>query len=244
MFRRDADLVRLEVDAHTAARKATSVGAVHDDSPDPGVSRLAQLTGSCDHAMHDEVGSGPLPRRSAVASSPPELTPRPAPSSATHRAMAVGQERLACINQASLRERRAVAPNPMTKVGLVDDVGRGAEFIGDFGQRYLTDTKATQLIDVSGQWPYRPVYSGRGWRSAATAGSHRGSQLLSTNGIHNAPRAFLGRPAFDRYDAERGCRCRHGQHSATIDVSHDIDGRHDPSDDRVIQSIECRSRTR
>jgi hypothetical protein len=63
---------------------------------------------------------------------------------------------------------------------------------------------------------------------------------LSTNGIHNAPRAFLGRPAFDRYDAERGCRCRHGQHSATIDVSDDIDGRHDPSDDRVIQSIECR----
>jgi hypothetical protein len=50
----------------------------------------------------------------------------------------------------------------MTKIGLVDDVGRCAEFIGDFGQRHLTDTKPTQLIEVSGQWPYRPVYSGRG----------------------------------------------------------------------------------
>ena len=50
----------------------------------------------------------------------------------------------------------------MTKVGLVDDVGRGAEFIGDFGQRHPTDTEPAQLIDVSGQWPYRPVYSGRG----------------------------------------------------------------------------------
>jgi hypothetical protein len=50
----------------------------------------------------------------------------------------------------------------MTKVGLVDNVGRGAEFIGDCGQRHLTDTKPTQLIDLSGQWPYRPVYSGRG----------------------------------------------------------------------------------
>jgi hypothetical protein len=49
----------------------------------------------------------------------------------------------------------------MTKVGLVDDVGRGAEFIGDFGQWHLTDAKPTQLIDMSGQWPYRPVYAGR-----------------------------------------------------------------------------------
>jgi hypothetical protein len=50
----------------------------------------------------------------------------------------------------------------MTKVGLVDDVGRGAEFIGDFGQRRPADTKPTQLIDVSGQWPYRPVDSAHG----------------------------------------------------------------------------------
>jgi hypothetical protein len=49
----------------------------------------------------------------------------------------------------------------MTKVGLVDDVGRGAEFIGDLGQCHLTDTKATQLIDAGGQGPYRPVYSRR-----------------------------------------------------------------------------------
>ena len=73
-----------------------------------------------------------------------------------------GQERLAGIDQANLRERRAVAPNPMTKVGLVDDVGRGAEFIGDFGQRHLADAKSPQLIDVRGQRPYRPVYPGRG----------------------------------------------------------------------------------
>jgi hypothetical protein len=50
----------------------------------------------------------------------------------------------------------------VAKVGLIDDVGRGAELIGDVGQRDLTDTKPTQLIDVTGQWPYRPVYSGRG----------------------------------------------------------------------------------
>jgi hypothetical protein len=50
----------------------------------------------------------------------------------------------------------------MTKVGLIDHVGRGAEFIGDFGQRHLTDTEPTELIDVSGQRPYRPVYPGRG----------------------------------------------------------------------------------
>ena len=50
----------------------------------------------------------------------------------------------------------------MTKVGFVDDVGRGAEFIGDFGQRHPADTESTELIDVGGQWPYRPVYSGRG----------------------------------------------------------------------------------
>jgi hypothetical protein len=49
----------------------------------------------------------------------------------------------------------------MTKVDLVDGVGRSAEFVGDFGQRHFTDTKPTQLIDVSGQRPYRPVYSGR-----------------------------------------------------------------------------------
>ena len=103
-----------------------------------------------------------------------------------------GQERLSCINQASLRERRAVAPNPMTKVVLVDDVGRGAEFIGDFGQRHLTDTKPTQLIDVSGQRPYRPVYSGRGGvpqRRQDLEESHRTGfslpQLLPNNAIQS-----------------------------------------------------------
>jgi hypothetical protein len=50
----------------------------------------------------------------------------------------------------------------MTKVGLVDDVGRGAEFIGDFGQHYPADAESTQLINVRGQRPYRAVYSGRG----------------------------------------------------------------------------------
>jgi hypothetical protein len=50
----------------------------------------------------------------------------------------------------------------VTKVGFVDHVGRGAEFIGDFGQRQLTDTKSTQLIDVRGQRPYWPIYSRRG----------------------------------------------------------------------------------
>ena len=68
-----------------------------------------------------------------------------------------GQQRLSCVGQASLRERRAVASNPMTKVVLVDDIGRGAEFIGDFGQRHPADTKPAKLIDVSVQWPYRPV---------------------------------------------------------------------------------------
>jgi len=50
----------------------------------------------------------------------------------------------------------------MTKVGLVDDVGRGPEFIGNLGQRHLADIKSTQLIDVGRQGPYRAVYSGRG----------------------------------------------------------------------------------
>jgi hypothetical protein len=48
----------------------------------------------------------------------------------------------------------------MTKVGLVDDVGRSAESIGDSGQRHPTDTKPTQLIDAGGPRPYRPVYPG------------------------------------------------------------------------------------
>ena len=42
-------------------------------------------------------------------------------------------QRFAGIDQANLRETGSVSPNPMTKVGLVDDVGRGAELIGDFG---------------------------------------------------------------------------------------------------------------
>jgi len=50
----------------------------------------------------------------------------------------------------------------MPKVGLVDDVGRGAEFIGHFGQRNPADANPSQLVDMRGQWPYRPVYSGRG----------------------------------------------------------------------------------
>jgi hypothetical protein len=48
----------------------------------------------------------------------------------------------------------------MTKVGLIDDVGRGPEFIGNLGQRHLVDTKSTQLIDMGRQGPYRTVYSG------------------------------------------------------------------------------------
>jgi len=44
-----------------------------------------------------------------------------------------GQERLGAIDQANVREHRTVAPNPMAKVGLVDDVGRGPEFIGNLG---------------------------------------------------------------------------------------------------------------
>ena len=105
---------------------------------------------------------GSTPAMSAVASSPREHTPSTCSLLRDPPCDCGGQERLSRINQASLRERRAVAPNPMTKVGLIDDVGRGAEFIGDLGQRHLTDTEPTQLIDVSGQWPYRPVYSGCG----------------------------------------------------------------------------------
>jgi len=50
----------------------------------------------------------------------------------------------------------------MTKVGLVDEVGRSAEFIGDFGQGRLADTQPTQLIDVRGQRPDRPIDVWRG----------------------------------------------------------------------------------
>src|SRR3954463_641413 len=71
------------------------------------------------------------------------------------------QERLSGINQTSFRERRAVAPNPMTKVDFVDGVGRSAEFVGDLGHCHLTYTKSTPLIDAGGQGPYRPVYSRR-----------------------------------------------------------------------------------
>jgi hypothetical protein len=80
----------------------------------------------------------------------------------------------------------------MTKVVLIDDVGRGAEFIGDLGQRHLTDTEPTQLIDVTGQRPYRPVYSGRGGmpqRRQDLEESHRIwlplPQLLPNNAIQS-----------------------------------------------------------
>src|SRR3954464_4801098 len=72
-----------------------------------------------------------------------------------------GQQRPSRVDQASVLECRAEAPNPMTKVGLVDDVDRGAEFIGNLGQCPLTYTKATQLIEAGGQGPYRPGYSRR-----------------------------------------------------------------------------------
>ena len=52
--RRDADLYGLRL-THTGSQKSDLCGAVHDDSSDPGVGRLAQLAGSCGLAMHDDL---------------------------------------------------------------------------------------------------------------------------------------------------------------------------------------------
>ena len=123
----------------------------------------------------------------------------------------------------------------MTKVGLVDDVGRGAEFIGDFGQRHLTDTKPTQLIDVGGQWPYRPVYSGRGGvpqRRQDLEKSH--SCCPTTVFITLLTRLWTATLSIVR-TLNAGVDVVTAQHTAMIGVSDNIDGLHDPSDDRVVQ---------
>ena len=122
----------------------------------------------------------------------------------------------------------------MTKVGLVDDVGRGAEFIGDFGQRHLTDTKPTQLIDVSGQWPYRPVYSGRGGVPQRRQDLEESHQLLSNNGIHNTPCALQDGLLSIVMTLNAGVDVA-TDNTRNIGVSDNIDGLHDPSDDRVVQ---------
>lgn len=74
----------------------------------------------------------------------------------------------------------------MTKVGLVDEVGRSAEFIGDFGQGRLADTQPTQLIDVRGQRPDRPIDV---WRGGAPGNGKISKSVIavSSNGGHGAP---------------------------------------------------------
>ena len=129
--RRDSHLNGLGL-ADTSSQKSDLRGAVHDDSSDPDVCGPAQLAGSCGVAMHhDLVRDHTRDKRGR------ELATRvhAKTSSLLRDPLRDGsaQERLAGIDQANLGESGAVSPNPMTKVGLVDDVGRGAELIGDFG---------------------------------------------------------------------------------------------------------------
>jgi len=72
------------------------------------------------------------------------------------------------------------------------DYERALHKIGPFLQRHPTDTEPTQLVDVSGQRPYRPVYSGRGGmpqRRQDLEESHRIwlplPQLLPNNAIQS-----------------------------------------------------------
>ena len=50
------------------------------------------------------------------------------------------QQRLGGVHDFDVAQRGAVALQPVPKVGLVENVGGGSEFVGDIRQRHVTDT--------------------------------------------------------------------------------------------------------
>jgi hypothetical protein len=85
--RSDSDLNGLRP-TNTGGQKSDLSWAVHDNSSDPDAGGLAKLARSCGRGMHDDsvrVHASDERGRELVT----ELTPRPAPSSATHCATAV-----------------------------------------------------------------------------------------------------------------------------------------------------------
>ena len=120
------------------ARQAREVGdldvGIQHDAPDPDAGRVAQLVGRFRVAVHDDAGrvdpagqgDGQLTGRADVDAEALFAGP------ARHRG---GQQRLARVDDLDIAQRLAVAPGAAAEVGLVDHVGRGAELVGDIGQR-------------------------------------------------------------------------------------------------------------
>ena len=148
------------------------VERVDDDPADPGVegrgrARRRDLLLPC-----RAIRSAGKPARSATASSPPVQTSRPRPSSATQRATAGAEERLAGVEDVGARRtRRAKSRQRGAEVGLVEHEGRRAVLGGEVadvvpadGQHAVAVARSTaaararvQRVDVAGRTQPAPA---------------------------------------------------------------------------------------
>src|SRR5262249_49021642 len=120
---------------------------IQHDAPDPDAHRFAQLVGGLGVAVHDDTdrvnaagqGNGQLTTRADI--DPEALFTGPPRHSG-------GQQRLSGIDDVDAAQRLAVAAGAVPEVGLVDNVGRGIELVGDVGQRHAADAQPALLVGM------------------------------------------------------------------------------------------------
>ena len=137
---------------------AGQIGDLHervdDDAADADGGGVGQFVDGFRVAVHDDARRIDAAGQSAVASSPPELTSRPAPSW-----QPIGRRRSSAATLrhrriSTLRQRRRGNAAAVPEVGFVENVCRGAELVGDVGQRHIAHTEPAQVVDgcvVNGQ---------------------------------------------------------------------------------------------
>ncbi len=134
---------------------------IDHDAADPDAHRGAQLVVGLRVAVHDDPDrlhscgqrGGQLTGRADVDGQ--ALVARPA----RHRD---GQRRLAGIDDLGAAQRVPVTTGPRPEIGLVEHIGRGAELVGDIGERHLADAQPALLVGVRGERPHRRMEPRRG----------------------------------------------------------------------------------
>ncbi len=72
------------------------------------------------------------------------------------------RQRLRGIHDFDAGQGGAVALQPGAEVGFVENIGGGAELVGDLGQRHVTHAEPAEVVDGGRQRPDPRIYPGRG----------------------------------------------------------------------------------
>ena len=147
------------------ARLAAQVGDVHqrvdDDAADPDGRGVAQFVDRLRVAVHDDacrIDPGRQRGRQLAARADVEAGAAPARPSARRRCVSSDFAAYTISTPGGRRGSAAAG----AEVGFVENISRGAELVGDLGQRHIAHAEPPQVVDGGRQRPDRRVYPGRG----------------------------------------------------------------------------------